>query len=65
MPGDLVLLASEKTSYTGIVDTVSADSEYLWLFLSDGSGRRLFTRAEVHRTFADPVDPGNRLRPTQ
>lgn len=64
-PGDLVLLVSEKTSHIGIVDTVSADSEYLWLFPSDGTGRRLFTKGEVHRTFVDPVDLAKRPRPAQ
>ena len=62
-PGDLVLLLSGKTSHTGIVDTVSSDGEYLWLFLSDGTGRRLFTKADVHRTYVDPVHLAKWPRP--
>lgn len=62
-PGDLVLVLSGKTSHTGTVDTVSADGEYLWLLLSDGTGRRLFTKTEVHRTYADPIDLAKRSGP--
>lgn len=63
IPGDLVLLLAGKTSHTGIVDTVSADGELLWLLLSDGTGRRLFTKAEVHRTYVDPIDLAKRSGP--
>ena len=55
-----MLLLSGKTSHTGIVDTVSADGKYLWLRMSDGTGRRLFTKTEVHRTYADPIDLAKR-----
>ena len=64
-PGDLVLLLSGKTSHTGIVDMVSADGEYLWLRMSDGTGRRLFTKAEVDRTYADPLDLAGHAGPAQ
>lgn len=62
-PGDLVLVLSGKTSHTGTVDTVSTDGEYLWLLLNDGTGRRLFTKTEVHKTYTDPIDLAKRSGP--
>ena len=64
-PGDHVRLVCAKTSHSGIVDAASADGEYLWLVLSGGFGRRLFTRAEVARTYVDPMDLAKRSRPAQ
>lgn len=59
-PGDHVRLVCAKTSHSGIVDAASADGEYLWLLLSDGVGRRLFTRAEVAKTYIDPMNLAKR-----
>lgn len=61
--GDLVLLLCKKTSHVGTVDTLSLDCQYLWLLLSDGTGRRLFTRSEVDRTYIDPMDLSEKPRP--
>lgn len=58
-----MLLLAGKTLHTGTVDTVSAEGEFLWLLLSDGTGRRLFTRAEVHGTYVDPIDLAKRSGP--
>lgn len=63
-PGDLVWVVGTKASHSGIVDAASADGEYLWLPLNGGHGCRLFTRAEVTRTYVDPRDPAKRTRPT-
>jgi hypothetical protein len=63
-PGDHVWVVCAKSSHSGIVDAASADGEYLWLLLSDGHGRRLFTRAEVARTYVDAMDLAKRPRPT-
>lgn len=63
-PGDHVWVVCAKSSHSGIVDAASADGEYLWLLLNGGHGRRLFTRAEVTRTYVDPMNLAKRSRPT-
>jgi hypothetical protein len=62
-PGDHVRVVCAGSSHSGIVDAASADGEYLWLILSGGFGRRLFTRAEVARTYVNPMDLAKRPRP--
>lgn len=42
-PGDLLSLQGPGTRrISGIVDDISPDGMFLWLFLDDGGGRRLF-----------------------
>lgn len=52
-PGDTVNLYCPPLFHRGVVDMVSADGAFLWMLLSDGTGRRLFTNAEVHKTHMD------------
>lgn len=64
VPGDHVWLVCAKSSHSGIVDAASDDGEYVWLLLDGGHGRRLFTRAEVARTYLDPMGMDKRPKPT-
>jgi hypothetical protein len=50
-PGDLVSLQGPGAKrISGIVDDVSPDGMFLWLFLDDGGGRQLFHWSDGYTT---------------